>query len=412
MQGRDVGRPPVRARRAATTATWTSLLFVVEQEGRGACHTGERSCFFRAFGSGAAPGPCDAMPTSGRRATSSSRWPATTRSCRCGARCWPTSRRRSSAFVKLVGDGEGFLLESVEHAERWGRFSFIGRDPALTFVARGRRVERRRRRRPTACPPTRARSPRSRRCSRAYRVAAARPSCRRSTAASSASSATTSCARSSACPTCPHDDLGLPDAVLSLSGPASPRSTTSASGCYLIENVYPPPGRDDERRSRARLRRRAVARLDDAVDELRPAVAVLARAAARPTSSTSCPACASTMGVAAAYRGAVEAAKEHILAGDIFQVVLAQRFDLDRSGRPVRRVPGAAAGEPVAVHVLPAPSRGHDRRLVARADGAAARRPRDQPADRGHPPPRPHRGARPAPRPPSSSSTRRSAPST
>jgi phosphoribosyl-AMP cyclohydrolase/phosphoribosyl-ATP pyrophosphohydrolase/phosphoribosyl-AMP cyclohydrolase len=32
------------------------LLFVVEQEGRGACHTGERSCFFRAFGSGAEPG--------------------------------------------------------------------------------------------------------------------------------------------------------------------------------------------------------------------------------------------------------------------------------------------------------------------------------------------------------------------
>ena len=27
-----------------------TLLFVVEQEGRGACHTGERSCFFRAFG--------------------------------------------------------------------------------------------------------------------------------------------------------------------------------------------------------------------------------------------------------------------------------------------------------------------------------------------------------------------------
>ena len=32
------------------------LLFVVEQEGRGACHTGERSCFFRSFGSGAEPG--------------------------------------------------------------------------------------------------------------------------------------------------------------------------------------------------------------------------------------------------------------------------------------------------------------------------------------------------------------------
>jgi phosphoribosyl-AMP cyclohydrolase len=32
------------------------LLFVVEQEGRGASHTGERSCFFRAFGGGAEPG--------------------------------------------------------------------------------------------------------------------------------------------------------------------------------------------------------------------------------------------------------------------------------------------------------------------------------------------------------------------
>jgi phosphoribosyl-AMP cyclohydrolase len=29
------------------------ILLVVEQAGRGACHTGERSCFFRAFGGGA-----------------------------------------------------------------------------------------------------------------------------------------------------------------------------------------------------------------------------------------------------------------------------------------------------------------------------------------------------------------------
>jgi phosphoribosyl-AMP cyclohydrolase len=27
-----------------------TLLFVVEQEGKGACHTGEHSCFFRSFG--------------------------------------------------------------------------------------------------------------------------------------------------------------------------------------------------------------------------------------------------------------------------------------------------------------------------------------------------------------------------
>ena len=44
----------------ATFPRWSDvdvLLFVVEQEGRGACHTGEHSCFFRAFGSGATPGP-------------------------------------------------------------------------------------------------------------------------------------------------------------------------------------------------------------------------------------------------------------------------------------------------------------------------------------------------------------------
>ena len=27
-----------------------------------------------------------------------------------------------AAFVKLVGEGDGFLLESVEHGERWSRF--------------------------------------------------------------------------------------------------------------------------------------------------------------------------------------------------------------------------------------------------------------------------------------------------
>jgi anthranilate synthase component 1 len=42
-----------------------------------------------------------------------------------------------SVFLKLVGTGAGFLLESVERAERWGRYSFVGRDPVLTMVARG-----------------------------------------------------------------------------------------------------------------------------------------------------------------------------------------------------------------------------------------------------------------------------------
>jgi phosphoribosyl-AMP cyclohydrolase/phosphoribosyl-ATP pyrophosphohydrolase/phosphoribosyl-AMP cyclohydrolase len=44
-------------RRASYDCDMDVLLFVVEQEGRGACHTGSHSCFFRDFGGGSAPGP-------------------------------------------------------------------------------------------------------------------------------------------------------------------------------------------------------------------------------------------------------------------------------------------------------------------------------------------------------------------
>ena len=43
-------------RRASYDCDMDVVLLEVEQEGRGACHTGERSCFFRAFGGDAAPG--------------------------------------------------------------------------------------------------------------------------------------------------------------------------------------------------------------------------------------------------------------------------------------------------------------------------------------------------------------------
>jgi phosphoribosyl-AMP cyclohydrolase/phosphoribosyl-ATP pyrophosphohydrolase/phosphoribosyl-AMP cyclohydrolase len=37
-------------RSAAYDCDGDTLLFVVEQEGKGACHTGERTCFYRNFG--------------------------------------------------------------------------------------------------------------------------------------------------------------------------------------------------------------------------------------------------------------------------------------------------------------------------------------------------------------------------
>ena len=42
-----------------------TLLFVVDQQGGGACHTGNRSCFFRAFGPGEAAGPRAGTGTGG-----------------------------------------------------------------------------------------------------------------------------------------------------------------------------------------------------------------------------------------------------------------------------------------------------------------------------------------------------------
>ena len=46
-----------------------------------------------------------------------------------------------AAFARLVGDGHGFLLESVEHGERWSRWSFIGRNPLVTLRLRDGQVE-------------------------------------------------------------------------------------------------------------------------------------------------------------------------------------------------------------------------------------------------------------------------------
>ena len=41
-----------------------------------------------------------------------------------------------SVYAKLSGQGPSFLLESAEHLERWGRYSFVGIDPFL--VLRGK----------------------------------------------------------------------------------------------------------------------------------------------------------------------------------------------------------------------------------------------------------------------------------
>src|SRR5215470_7280647 len=46
-----------------------------------------------------------------------------------------------SAFLKVHRGPYGFLLESVEHGEKWGRYSFLGTEPARVLRVRGRAVE-------------------------------------------------------------------------------------------------------------------------------------------------------------------------------------------------------------------------------------------------------------------------------
>src|SRR3954468_708962 len=42
-----------------------------------------------------------------------------------------------SAFVKTTRGAHAFLLESVVGGDQWGRYSFLGSEPAAVFTSRG-----------------------------------------------------------------------------------------------------------------------------------------------------------------------------------------------------------------------------------------------------------------------------------
>jgi anthranilate synthase component I len=46
-----------------------------------------------------------------------------------------------SAFLKLHGGGQGFLLESVEGGDRWGRYSVLAAEPLMTLRVAGGRID-------------------------------------------------------------------------------------------------------------------------------------------------------------------------------------------------------------------------------------------------------------------------------
>jgi anthranilate synthase component 1 len=230
-----------------------------------------------------------------------------------------------SAFVKLVGagvgDAPGFLLESVEHAERWGRFSFIGRDPALTMVVRGRGVEFDR------SPPRDVPVADGALAALEALLAAYRsphfdelPPFHGGVVGYLGYDVVREIER---LPDVPRDDQGLPDAVLSVTGHVT-AFDHFRQRLYLIENVFLVPGAGET--AAAAAYDDAEARLAARIDELaRPLPYLPSPPPAGELDEL--PDVTSTMPTAQ-FAAAVEAAREHILAGDIFQVVLAQRYDL------------------------------------------------------------------------------------
>ncbi|MGQ0824333.1 MAG: anthranilate synthase component I family protein [Actinomycetota bacterium] len=227
-----------------------------------------------------------------------------------------------SAFVKLVGDREGFLLESVEHAERWGRFSFLGRDPALTFVTRGRTISWTGGTAPDGVPSDLGTLAALEALLARY-CAPVLPELPPFHGGIVGWMGYDTVREIERLPNVPRDDSGHADAVFSLAGQVA-AFDHFRQRLFLIENVYPPPGADAPM-LRA-LYGRAVARLGDAAADLGRA---LPYAPMVPPADElqELPEVRRNF-TSEGWAHAVEAAKEYILDGDIFQVVLAQRFDL------------------------------------------------------------------------------------
>lgn len=242
-----------------------------------------------------------------------------------------------AAFLRLCGDDEqgrsGFLLESVDHGGRWSRWSFVGRDPRARLVSRGGRLtvtgelpdgvvgddgilaalerllEHHRAPLPADLGPAGEHLPPLHSGVVGYLGYDVVREVEH-------------------LPDAPPDDRGWPDAVLSVIGELAAYDHWNQQAT-LIANAFVPDGAGDAELDAAYDD--ALARLDRmAADGATPLDEPLVAA---PDAGDAPPVTSSMPG--RAYQEAVEAAKEHILAGDIFQVVLSQRFDLDLDADPL-----------------------------------------------------------------------------
>jgi len=231
-----------------------------------------------------------------------------------------------AVFARCVGDQPGFLLESVEHGERWSRWSFVGRNPIATLTSRGGALQVEGELHPDV-PTDRGMLAAVEAILERYRSPqlADLPPLHGGLVGYLGYDVVREVER---LPDVPHDDRAHPDAVLSIVGQVAAVDHWRQR-VTLIDNVIVDPGAD--RATLDAAYDAAVARLDQlAADGARPLDEPML---APPRPDDEPPEVTSSM-ADGRYQEAVEVAREHIFAGDVFQVVLSQRFDFPLEAHP------------------------------------------------------------------------------
>ena len=236
-----------------------------------------------------------------------------------------------AAYARLTRSGEpGFVFESVEHGERWSRWSFVGRRPAATFISRGggADVEVHGGVLPAGIPLDQGILGAVEAVLATYR-SPQDPDLPPLHGGLVGYLGYDVVREVEKLPDTPDDDQSLPEAVLSIIGELAAfdhfrQRVTLIANAYVLSPDLSDADLD-------RCYDDAVARLDElAADGASPLDEPFV---APPSTEDELPEVVSNMG-ASSYEGAVDAAKEHILAGDIFQVVLSQRFDFQLDADP------------------------------------------------------------------------------
>lgn len=236
-----------------------------------------------------------------------------------------------AAYARVVAsaaDGSeerSFLLESVEHAERWGRWSFIGRRPSATLIARGLTVTVEGRI-PPGIPLDRGILAAIDGLLGAYRSPAldGLPPLHGGLVGYLGYDVVREVED---LPNVPPDELGYPDAIISVIGQVVAYDAWRQR-VTLVEAVPVAPGTTDAD---------AGAAYDAAIERLAELAALGARPLDEPLVAVDTEDEAPVVlrrTAAELYHAAVEVGREHIAAGDVFQVVLSQRFDLNLGADP------------------------------------------------------------------------------